>query len=394
MIILGILALILVLIIGSCVYLVHRVKEKVSQYATELKEGPGQPQAGHYPAETRKAVECPAVERSVADQFTTAAASASIPLVSGLTLIDIWTDPNKGNRDVEILQTVKGVHSSTIETVGARIEPNAPPERNRTLCIADLLDAHEYESMFGMNTPATIPGATMFSMSQAVFQDLKAGRPSALNYISAYYGEKQTYKVQSMKGSLTRVEPNDVPYSAIVNGDRKDLPAIHVRGMLGERVYEAWILDDPANPITLNIVAPATQWHLTYVKINFPVEKKVEQDLAQNGRAEIYGIYFDFDSATLRAESGPVMKEISDALAHNPAWKIRIEGHTDNVGGDDYNLRLSQRRAEAVKQALVSEYHITADRMSPQGFGASRPKATNDTIEGRALNRRVELVRE
>jgi OOP family OmpA-OmpF porin len=64
------------------------------------------------------------------------------------------------------------------------------------------------------------------------------------------------------------------------------------------------------------------------------------------------------------------------------------------VGGNDYNLRLSQRRAEAVKQALISEYAISADRMTPEGFGASQPKATNETIEGRALNRRVELVRE
>ncbi len=71
-----------------------------------------------------------------------------------------------------------------------------------------------------------------------------------------------------------------------------------------------------------------------------------------------------------------------------------IDGHTDNVGGNDYNLRLSERRSEAVKQALISEYGISADRMTPEGFGASRPKATNDTVEGRALNRRVELIRQ
>jgi outer membrane protein OmpA-like peptidoglycan-associated protein len=130
------------------------------------------------------------------------------------------------------------------------------------------------------------------------------------------------------------------------------------------------------------------------VKIDFPVEKKIEQDLAQTGHAEIYGIYFDFDSANLRPESDPVLKEISEALTNNPDWKIKIDGHTDNKGADDYNLRLSQRRAESVKQALITTYGITEDRLTPEGFGASRPKAPNDTPEGRALNRRVELIKE
>jgi OmpA-OmpF porin, OOP family len=89
-----------------------------------------------------------------------------------------------------------------------------------------------------------------------------------------------------------------------------------------------------------------------------------------------------------------VLGEISQALKDNPAWKIKIDGHTDNVGGDAYNLRLSQRRAEAVKQALITQYGISPDRMTPEGFGASRPKAPNTTVEGRALNRRVELVRQ
>jgi outer membrane protein OmpA-like peptidoglycan-associated protein len=180
----------------------------------------------------------------------------------------------------------------------------------------------------------------------------------------------------------------------IVNGERKDLPTLHVKGALGTHEYEAWILDEPANPLILNIIRPKDGWHITYLKITFPVEKKIEQELEQNGRAEIYGIYFDFNSATLRPESDPVLKEISEALKHNPNWKIKIDGHTDNVGGDAYNQRLSERRADSVKQALTTKYGITADRMQPEGFGASRPKAPNDTVEGRALNRRVELVRE
>ena len=116
--------------------------------------------------------------------------------------------------------------------------------------------------------------------------------------------------------------------------------------------------------------------------------------MKQTGQAEVYGIYFDFASDKIKPESEPVLREIADALNHNPTWKLRVEGHTDNIGGDDYNLDLSQRRAEAVKLALVTRYHIAAERLTPKGFGATRPKEPNDTLAGRARNRRVELVRE
>jgi outer membrane protein OmpA-like peptidoglycan-associated protein len=89
-----------------------------------------------------------------------------------------------------------------------------------------------------------------------------------------------------------------------------------------------------------------------------------------------------------------VLQEIAQVLQRNPAWKLRVEGHTDNIGGDAYNMDLSQRRAAAVKQALVARYRIAPERLDPAGFGATRPKESNDTLQGRARNRRVELARE
>jgi outer membrane protein OmpA-like peptidoglycan-associated protein len=154
------------------------------------------------------------------------------------------------------------------------------------------------------------------------------------------------------------------------------------------------VLDDVANPLVLNLKVLNQPFHLTYVKVTFPEKKEVEQQLAQTGRAEIYGIYFDFDKGTPRPESAPVLKEIVQALKDNPSWKLEIEGYTDNVGGDAYNLSLSDRRAQGVMESLVSQYGITADRLTAKGFGATQPKAPNDTVEGRALNRRVELVRD
>ena len=131
------------------------------------------------------------------------------------------------------------------------------------------------------------------------------------------------------------------------------------------------------------------------VKISFPTEApRIATELAKTGRVEVYGIYFDFGSATLRPESEPVLKEIADALTKNAAWKLKIDGHTDNVGGDPANLDLSRRRAASVRDALVSRYKINTTRLATDGFGASRPKEPNTTPEGRARNRRVELVRQ
>lgn len=393
MIVLGIITLIVVAGIGSCFYIGYRIEHKVKQFTGELKGGSDQTVATPK-YESRPLGQCEFKNRTGFDEYTSAAASASIPLKAGMTLTDIWPDPKKQQQDVEILHTVQGVHSSAIEISSMRLDGKSVAY-TRSLCIADMMNARELETQFGSTTPQEMPGTTMFSLSKAEFEDLKAGRPAALTYYDAYYGKNNDYILWGAnKGALSRVEPGDVPYNIIVNGERKDLPTIHAKGTLGKIQSEAWVLDEAANPLILNLVKANSNWHITYLKITFPVEKKIEQELAQTGRAEIYGIYFDFNSATLRPESDPVLKEISDALKHNPGWKIKIDGHTDNVGGDAYNLRLSQRRAESVRQALITKYGITSDRMTPEGFGASRPKATNDTVEGRALNRRVELVRE
>ncbi len=399
--VLGLFALGGALLVGTCVYVSQRVKHKTTELAQEQsKENPGKVDTDDISLyETRPIADCEDKDRTGFDEYMRTAASASIPLKNGLTLVSIWTDPGDQFRELEVLLTVQDIKGSTVEVSQQRAEPGATAD-NRTVCVDDLLHARSYESDAGPDTPETIPGTTMFSMSQATFEELKAGKPVNWTYDTTWNRNNQ-FVSDPQRGVLTRIEPNDVPYSVIVNGKRTELPAIHGRATLNEHVshkdreYEAWFLDDPANPITLNIVDKSRGWHITYVKINFPTEeRKIEQDLAQNGRTEIYGIYFDYGSATLRPESGPILKEISDTLAEHPSWKISIGGHTDNRGGDDYNLRLSRQRAEAVKEALVSHYQIAEDRMTTQGFGASQPKATNDTMEGRSLNRRVELVRQ
>ena len=119
----------------------------------------------------------------------------------------------------------------------------------------------------------------------------------------------------------------------------------------------------------------------------------LEESLAKTGRADVYSIYFAFNSDEIREESESTLREIAEVLRRHPEWKLVIEGHTDNIATDAYNLQLSQRRAAAVKQALVSGKGVAGARLTTGGFGEARPKDTNDTLEGRARNRRVELVR-
>lgn len=120
---------------------------------------------------------------------------------------------------------------------------------------------------------------------------------------------------------------------------------------------------------------------------------ELQKKLSAEKRARLYGILFDFNSVTLRPESRPVLDEVTALLTAEPSWVLTIEGHTDAIGGDDQNLALSRRRADAVKTYLV-EAGIAAERLRTEGYGESKPVADNATELGRAQNRRVELVRD
>ena len=119
----------------------------------------------------------------------------------------------------------------------------------------------------------------------------------------------------------------------------------------------------------------------------------LDRALSQTGKVDVYSIYFSFNSDVIREESQPSLKDIAEVMRRHPDWKLSVDGHTDNIGGNDYNLALSKRRSAAVKDYLVKQFGISAARLVTGGHGASQPKDTNDTLEGRARNRRVELVR-
>ncbi len=121
--------------------------------------------------------------------------------------------------------------------------------------------------------------------------------------------------------------------------------------------------------------------------------KSMRDQLAETGKVVTHGILFDVNSHTIKGESYQTLKEIGELLTEDANLRISIEGHTDSDGEEAYNTDLSQKRAEAVRAYLTSEYGVSADRLEAKGWGESKPIDTNGSPEGKANNRRVELVK-
>jgi outer membrane protein OmpA-like peptidoglycan-associated protein len=102
-------------------------------------------------------------------------------------------------------------------------------------------------------------------------------------------------------------------------------------------------------------------------------------------------ILFDINEATLKPDARVVLAKLGGILLVIPDLKVAVEGHTDSTGGEEYNLRLSRRRAEAVRDFIAGE-GVDISRLTAEGFGMSRPATDNSTAEGRRQNRRVELI--
>jgi outer membrane protein OmpA-like peptidoglycan-associated protein len=115
--------------------------------------------------------------------------------------------------------------------------------------------------------------------------------------------------------------------------------------------------------------------------------------LMEEGRFSTTGILFDFQSAVIKPESYAVIKEIAGVLNQFPTTRIKVLGHTSADGDDKANMELSQKRALAVKDLLVSEFKIDASRIESEGMGETQPIADNKTKEGKMANRRVEFVK-
>lgn len=339
----------------------------------------------------------------------TGALQERIPLAEGLTIV---TAIAESRGDYESIKTVGAVTADGIEVAyAAEMANGRRVAASRRVLRKDIQGAREYRQEFMSGDTRAYPGTTALGPSAVVIDELNAKGEAVFAAYTRTYGG-----LRKVTATITRV--GKVKFPVLLNGARVELDAIHARGDYARETGEFWFLNDAANPLTLRyrfvekkspevekiekmaggkITVPMRQYALDVVSISFKGAQAaaagIEQKLAKEGRAEIYGIYFDFDKATLKPESAPVLAEIAALMKKQPSWRLDIEGHTDNVGGDAHNLALSKQRAEAVRQALVTAHGIAVDRLAPAGFGASRPRESNDTIAGRARNRRVELVK-
>ena len=145
------------------------------------------------------------------------------------------------------------------------------------------------------------------------------------------------------------------------------------------------------HPMILLDVIDAAPIETGMVKVDASAMAK---DISITGHVALYGIHFDTDKADPKPESQPTLQEIAKLLKQDASMKLYIVGHTDNVGAFDYNVGLSERRAAAVVKELTLKHGIAATRLKPAGVGMLSPVAPNDGEEGRAKNRRVELVKQ
>jgi len=382
-----------------------------------------------------------------------AGAASQIPLCPGLTVVTALAE-TKG--DYESIKTVESVgpqevrinYSAEVADTALFAEDGSVMQvrENRRVRTQDLRAARHYLAVFAQESDQLFPGTTAIGTSTSVLRNLKAqGQDSIVfNFDTTAEGELRVSRQNpgnvyelAVTAKLERVGTVKVPL--LVNDRRVDLDAIKARAQFegASEPSEFIFLDDEENPLTLrfSIHSPppgeavpgmaetcammkaagmpvdeelcsatgpwaptARSGTLTVTKINYRCGQEnpassLENSLEKDRKADIYSIYFSFNSDVIRKESEPTLKELANLMGKHPDWKLSIHGHTDSIASDRYNLDLSQRRAAAVVNALTSRYGVDGSRFSFAGHGESSPKDTNETLEGRARNRRVELIR-
>jgi outer membrane protein OmpA-like peptidoglycan-associated protein len=261
--------------------------------------------------------------------------------------------------------------SQTVEGRVTRLVYTAPPERSSL----EVLRNYEQElTKGGFQTLFTCGGTACSPQSNGLTQLLYPLQRS------------QTLKGQDLPLVLTmaqderyiaakRTTPQGTTYASILvaKDTNPGVPRTYNKAVVLLEVVETKAMD--TGLVTVDAAAMA-------------------KEIAQSGHVALYGIYFDTNKADLEPESEPALQEIAKLLAQDAGLKLLVVGHTDSVGGYDANIALSNRRAAAVLQELTTKYGVAAERLRAVGVGMAAPVASNDTDEGRAKNRRVELVRQ
>jgi outer membrane protein OmpA-like peptidoglycan-associated protein len=329
--------------------------------------------------------------------------TSAVPLVSGLRIVSTLVFPD-GDRDNVVVTNVSGEGVTYAWHLRQQQDGKARDfDLKRFVRANDLAGAPRLNDVVGTDGPEETPGYTFISVSKSTYQKLKAAGEAPFTItgmdtglFGGAFGALGATRV-TYKGGFSVVSETAEALPVLLDGRRTTLPALHLRGKFAfqdvRQDGEYWLLADSAHPLILKEVNGTTV--LQVVRIDRPTAGAIglESELATSCRAELPGVYFGFASAALDPASMPALEQVAAMLQRHPDWALAVEGHTDSVGGKVRNQQLSEQRAEAVRSALVSRLGIPAGRLSAAGFGATRPRESNASVEGRARNRRVELVR-
>lgn len=366
-----------------------------------------------------------------------------LPLPPGAVVVQTLSFPD-GER--ESFHTVAEASSKGIGWIWELMEVQAGDTVRDTLRYSelapDLAAAHRLWVFQGDKEEH--PGYTTHALSRTVYGRLRATGSDSIQVmaleepaggaLSAIIGFSRRGVPVRWRGTLSLAAPAPVTFPLLVNGRRVSVPALHLRGTLvarGRRYEpEIWVLADSTYPLLLKWRGVFNQPDnlLQTVRVDVPEESPsvaltdpsparpgggagatelggsegtsprlglgVERELAERCRVELPGIYFAFNSAALTPTSDRSITALAGILNRHPEWTATLEGHTDSVGSAASNKVLSQRRVEAVRERLVTAHEVDGAKLRTVGYGSSRPREPNATVEGRARNRRVELVRE
>jgi outer membrane protein OmpA-like peptidoglycan-associated protein len=352
-------------------------------------------------------------------QDPTPAAPARIPLVTGLVLGSVLHSPLGERVDVIEINSLDatGVHYDWHERTIQANGDTTDGTRKRFVSAADLAGAPRFDDVFAPKELER-PGFTALTLSSAVYRQLVEAGSAPFSMMVVPQEARRTVMTSTAidalftagrvryKGTLTRVSPGPETFPLLVDGVRTELPALHVKGSFASGMkrteWDIWVLADSAHPLLLKSDLQGDVFQM--VRADLPDSKSkrggpmggelIEAEMVKRCRIEIPGIYFAFGTAAIDPISDRALAELAKGLAGHPDWKVTVEGHTDSVGTDAANQVLSERRAEAVRARLAQRHGLNTESWGAVGYGATKPRESNTTIEGRARNRRVELVRD
>ena len=328
-------------------------------------------------------------------QIAAAAPPHTVPFEAGLRLV--WVSSLSGEPDYESVLTVTSIAD---DAATLRLAWNRGDER-RWKAIERPLSRRERTLgrafyHYGKEADTNdFRGYALAMGTQAVLKRLREQGTADIAFILPEVARTPH------RGTLTRVGP--VRFSVTVDGKPVDLPGIRAKGTLRnptasvpEVEADIVFLDDPdaAWMLDSRVTVPFGEGRHRLVRIGTSASfDALETDLRERCRGTVHDLYFATASVEMDQASTPTLEHIAGLLTANPDWRLRLVGHTDSIGSPEANLDLSRLRAERVREALVAQFGVPQSRLEADGRGELEPLADNGTAEGRARNRRVDLLR-